>query len=105
MKHLTMTRYNKRGGQFEKEQFYTGQRLDQMEKGKSWFVNPEKAISLSSRYQSFSQNQIKDYKQKKKDEEEYKTRYNQGLTFGGKTKRRRRHRHRTKKRAKRKYRR
>ncbi len=110
MKLINITRNTKKkGGNNDKEKFYTGQRLDLMEKGKSWYVQPDKESSLSSSFQSLSQNQMKDYYTHKKNKEEYRLREKEGLTFGGKTRRRRRRtsriRHRSNKHTKRRYRR
>jgi len=107
MKLKNITNNNKKkGGQQEKENFYNGQKLDIMEKGKPWYINPEKPTSLSSSFQSLSQIQRNEYDIDRKNKEEYNQREKEGLTFGGKTRRRRRRRkQKSKKRTRRKYRR
>ena len=114
MKLKNITRNNKkRGGQTGGQEDentkpnYYNQKVNLMEKGElgKWYTAPTHPTIKSTSNPSLSQQLKQQYNLVKKDEKEYKTREDQGLTFGGKTKRRRRRRQKTKKRTRRKYRR
>ena len=88
----------KRGGQSTGQEDentkpnYFNQKVKLMEEGNlgKWYTAPTYPTIKSTSNPSLSQQLKQQYKLVKKDEKEYKTREDQGLTFGGKTKRRRR---------------